>query len=258
MKPLKLLSLFSGIGGLEKGLEATGGFRTVAQCEIDPFCRAVLAKHWPDVRRFEDVTKLTEADLAGLNIDVICGGFPCQDLSNAGLRAGISGSRSGLYGELVRCLRLARPAIAVLENVAALLCRGMGTVLGDLAQSGYDTEWDCVPASACGALHHRDRIFIRAFPADANRVRPQRIGATPKGPWSWEQLEGLVQTETRLSVPAGSSGGVASRVPDRVHRLRVLGNSVVPQVAEVIGMTVLAAEAQRSLTESEAARQPNR
>lgn len=149
-------SLFSGIGGLELGLERAGVGSTVWQCEIDPYARAVLAKHWPDAIRFDDITKMHYVP----PVDLICGGFPCQDISNAGKRAGIEGSRSGLFYELMRVVRLVRPRFVVLENVAALLGRGMGDVLGELSESGYDAEWDCVPASAVGAPHQRDRVFI--------------------------------------------------------------------------------------------------
>lgn len=154
-------------------------------------------------------------------------------------RAGISGTRSGLYGQVLRCLRVVRPKYTLLENVAALLFRGMGRVLGDVAEIGNDAEWDCLPASACGALHRRDRIFITVYGSDADGVRPQRQWKTTKGPWTREQFERLVQTEIQLSVPAGKSGGVAHGVPNRFHRLRGLGNAVVPQVAEVIGRAIV-------------------
>jgi DNA (cytosine-5)-methyltransferase 1 len=229
---MRLLSWFTGIGGMDLGLERSG-MTVVGQCEANPWCRKLLARRWPGVFLHDDVRTYPLKD--GPAFDCLAAGFPCQDVSNAGQRAGISGSRSGLYGQVVRALRVVRPRLAVLENVAALLARGMGTVLGDLAEIGYDAEWDCVPASALGALHHRDRVFIRAVPADASRVRPQRLGTTPQGPWSWEQLEGLVQAELRVSVPAGKSGGVADGVRDRKHRLLGLGNAVVPQVAEYVG-----------------------
>jgi DNA (cytosine-5)-methyltransferase 1 len=240
---MRTLSLFSGIGGLDLGLERAG-FQIVAQCEQDPFCRAVLAKHWPGVPCHNDVNTLDPSTCGPL--DAIVGGFPCQDVSNAGHRAGISGSRSGLYGQVVRCLRVVRPRLGVLENVAALLARGMGVVLGDLAEIGYDAEWDCLPASACGALHHRDRVFIIAsVRSDAGSVRSQGFRAPKEGPWTWEQLEGLVQAELRVSVPAGKSGGVADGLPDRMGCLRALGNAVVPQVAEVVGAAVMSMEAAR-------------
>lgn len=165
---LTVLDLFSGIGGFSLGLERTGGFRTIAFCEIDPFCRRVLAKHWPDVPVLDDVTTAEFPDS-----DVIVGGFPCQDVSRAGKRAGVSGARSGLYRELVRAIRVVRPGHAILENVAALLGDGMGTVLGDLAESGCDAEWDCVPACAVGAPHERDRVWIVAHSDREGRLQPK-------------------------------------------------------------------------------------
>ena len=166
---LRIGSLFSGIiGGLELGIERAGVGSTVWQCEIDPYARAVLAKHWPDAIRFDDITKMHDVP----PVDLICGGFPCQDISNAGRRAGIDGSRSGLFFELMRVVRLVRPRFVVLENVAALLGRGMGDVLGELSESGYDAEWDCVPASSVGAPHRRDRVFIVGTQrADADQER---------------------------------------------------------------------------------------
>lgn len=155
---MKVLGLFSGIGGFELGLQRAG-FEIAAMCEIDPFCRAVLHKHWPGVPVAADVTKMRFYE--GI-ADVITGGFPCQDVSCAGKRAGLSGERSGLYRELVRALRLVRPRHAIVENVAALLGDGMGTVLGDMAESGFDLEWDCVPACTIGAPHERDRVYIVA------------------------------------------------------------------------------------------------
>lgn len=159
--PLRLLDLFSGIGGFSLGFQNSGFARPVAFVEIDPFCQRVLAKHWPGVPCHDDVK--TREFVEG-EADVIAGGFPCQDVSCAGKRAGITGARSGLYRELVRAIRVVRPKVAVLENVAALLSDGMGTVLGDLAEGGDCIEWDCVPACAIGAPHERERVFIVAHP----------------------------------------------------------------------------------------------
>lgn len=152
---LAVLDLFSGIGGFSLGLERTGGFRTVAFCEIDPFCRRVLAKHWPEVPCYEDVRTLTADTLArdGITVDVICGGFPCQDLSFAGKRAGLEGDRSGLWGEYARIIREVRPQFVIVENVPGLLSLGLGDVLGDLAAGGYDAVWDCIPAAARRSRH---------------------------------------------------------------------------------------------------------
>lgn len=161
---LRLLDLFSGIGGFSLGLERSGAFETVAFCEVDPFCRAVLAQRWPGVRIYDDVRLLTGDTLAGdgIAVDAICGGFPCQDLSFAGRRAGLEGARSGLWSEYARLIGEIRPRFVVVENVPGLLSLGMGAVLGDLAALGYDAVWDCVPASAVGAPHRRDRVWIVA------------------------------------------------------------------------------------------------
>jgi DNA (cytosine-5)-methyltransferase 1 len=157
-------SLFSGIGGLELGLERATGAHTVWNCEMEEFCRKVLAKHWPDATQYTDVRDIDETVR---RVDLLCGGFPCQDLSVAGSRKGLAGERSGLWHEYARIIRLLRPRFVFVENVPALRTLvsddGLGRVLGDLAESGYDTEWDCVPAAAVGAPHVRDRIFILAW-----------------------------------------------------------------------------------------------
>ncbi len=166
MQKLRVLDLFSGIGGFSLGLERAGGFETVAFCEIEPFCRRVLAKHWPGVKQYDDVRNLTADTLwsDGIAVDVICGGFPCQDISLAGKGAGLAGERSGLWAEYARLIRELRPKFVIVENVAALLSRGLADVLRDLAALGYDAEWHCIPASAIGAPHRRDRLWIVAYP----------------------------------------------------------------------------------------------
>jgi len=167
---VRVLSLFSGIGGLDLGLERAG-MTVVGQSEVDPYACRVLAKHWPGVLNLGDITKITEESLAEANIgpiDLVCGGFPCQDLSVAGKQAGIHAGRSGLFWELMRVVRLVGPRYVLLENVPALLSRSdwMGAVLGALVESGFDAEWDCIPAQAVGAPHRRDRVFVIAV-ADA-------------------------------------------------------------------------------------------
>ena len=159
---MKILDLFSGIGGFSLGLERAG-MTTVAFCEIDAKARLVLKKHWPNVPVFEDITTLTKADIHD-EIDIIAGGFPCQDISLAGKGAGLAGARSGLWSEFHRLIAEIRPRYAIIENVSALRNRGLDTVLRSLAEIGYDAEWHCIPASAVGAPHRRDRVWIVAYP----------------------------------------------------------------------------------------------
>lgn len=162
MSRLRVLSLFSGIGGLDLGLERAG-MEIIAHSEVDPYACKVLAKHWPGVPNLGDITAVVDWPEA----DVIAGGFPCQDISLAGKGAGINeGTRSGLWFEYARCVRDVRPRYVIVENVAALLGRGLDRVLGDLAALGYDAWWDCVPAAAVGAPHRRDRVFLVATRSD--------------------------------------------------------------------------------------------
>lgn len=163
---IKFLSLFTGVGGLDLGLERAG-MRCVAQVEIDPYCRAVLRQHWPRVPKFKDVRTFGKGVLH-VEVDLIAGGFPCQDISSAGCKVGIGGARSGLWKEMLRIIRALRPRYVLVENVAALRSRGLDVVLADLAQSGFDAQWDCFPAAAFGAPHLRDRLFLVAH---ARRLR---------------------------------------------------------------------------------------
>ena len=190
MEKLRVLDLFSGIGGFSLGLERTGGFETVAFCEIDPYCRKVLAKHWPGVPQYEDIRTLTADRLAadGIAVDVITGGFPCQDISAAGKQAGIEAERSGLWSDLCRLIGEIRPKYAIVENVSSLLSgpseqRGgwFGRVLGDLAEVGFDAEWHCISAAAVGAPHRRKRIWIVANAS--GRRRNQSVGGEIQQSW---------------------------------------------------------------------------
>jgi DNA (cytosine-5)-methyltransferase 1 len=227
---LRHLDLFSGIGGFALAARMVGGYETVGFCEIDPYCQAVLRKHWPDVPIYDDVRTISERDVRAC--DVLTAGFPCQDISNAGKRAGIDGERSGLWSEVARLILELRPRFALLENVSALLGRGMGRVLGDLAEIGYDAEWDCVPAAAVGALHYRDRVWITAYP-NTNDLRLQRVGPSPSRAWGEQQFKRLVQDQIQLSVPAGRMRALSDGVPGRMGQLKGYGNAIVPQVAGV-------------------------
>jgi DNA (cytosine-5)-methyltransferase 1 len=249
---LTFLDLFAGIGGISLGLERAG-LRCVGQVEIDPFCRAVLAKHWPDVPRWEDVRTFTKGCLHE-RPDLICGGFPCQDISNAGRRVGIDGEHSGLWTEFHRIVCELRPRFVFVENVAALTVRGLDRVCGDLAASGYDAEWDCIPAAAVGAPHIRDRIWIVAYPSLGrfSGVRgARRFAGQPDGMDSHvpdAEREGLERPRLRWAtpdriewLPEPDVCRVAHGIPDQVDRLRVLGNACVPQVVEHVGRLIIAA-----------------
>jgi len=236
-------SLFAGIGGFDLAARRVG-WTTAWHSEIDPYACAVFAQHFPESRNVGDITTW-EPDVERDTVDLVCGGFPCQDVSQAGRRAGIEGTRSGLWEHFARVLRVLRPRYAVVENVPGLRLRGMGRVLGDLATIGYDATWDSVASADVGAIHLRERVWIVAC-ADAIGLRPQGKRPAPKESWTWEQFEGLVQAELRVSVPSGKSGGVAARVPNRVDRLKCLGNSIQPQVAEWIFRQIQEAEQVRA------------
>ena len=265
-----VLDLFSGIGGFSLGLERAG-MKTVAFCEIEPFCQKVLRKHWPNVPIHEDVTKLTANDIAE-PVDVICGGFPCQDISFAGKGAGLAGERSGLWKEFARLIGEIRPRYVIVENVAALLDRGLGDVLGDLAALRYDAEWHCIPASHVGADHIRDRFWLIADD-DGRRIRcngERRL-------WSEIEMGSNASNSVRGGLPRRVNGETndedARRVnarprfafdasiafprqyrnhqpvmgrgvhgiSNRVDRIRALGNAVVPQIPEMIGRAIIEA-----------------
>ena len=156
------LDLFSGIGGFALGLQRTGGFKTIGFCDFDAKTHPVLKKNFPGVPIYDDVRTLKGADIG--TVDIVTGGFPCQDLSVAGKGAGLKGERSGLWYEMHRIIKETRPKWVIAENVAVLRSRGLDEVLGSLAEIGYDAEWHCIPASAVGAPHRRDRIWIVAYP----------------------------------------------------------------------------------------------
>lgn len=237
----KVLDLFSGIGGFSLGLERTGMFETVAFCEIDPFARRVLAKHWPDVPIFEDVRKLKGDDVG--DVTVICGGFPCQDISKAGSGAGLKGGRSGLWAEMHRLIDEVRPEWVIAENVCALRVNGLARVLQDLWKIGYDAEWHVIPACGVGAEHRRDRVWVIA--------NPNRGGC--EAPWLTQSVAEMAKREAHKQLQAAESSGafrwegrvscpgmgrIVDDVPDRVDRLTVLGNTVVPQIPELIGRAI--------------------
>lgn len=257
---LNVLDLFSGIGGFSLGLERTGGFKTVAFCEIEAFPRKVLAKHWPDVPIYPDVRELTcdrlRAD--GIAVDVICGGFPCQDISLAGSGAGLAGERSGLWSEIARLVGELRPALVIVENVTALLGNGMGRVLGDLAALGYDAEWHCIQASRLGAPHDRDRVWIIAHLNQIGRLfsgkrvdreyalhagREWLASPPPKGWGNIQRWLGQAAQDGDRTAVDPQTLGVVDGVSGELDAIAALGNAVVPQIPELIGRAILEAQA---------------
>lgn len=240
-------SLFTGIGGLDVGLERTGRFHIAWQVEIEDYCQKVLGAHWPDTPRFRDIRNCGKHNLSA--VDLLCGGFPCQNLSLSKTTGvvGIDGPQSGLWKEYLRLICELRPCYVLVENVAALLGRGLGTVLGDLAGLGYDAQWQVLPAAFFGAPHLRKRVFIVAYPHQERRLclfpndLPRSSGLYPL--WDTSKPVVLLQDrvehlEEMLSEPSvfGSDDGLSHRV----ERLGAVGNAVVPQVAEYIGHCLLA------------------
>jgi len=240
---MKVLDLFSGIGGFSLGLERAG-HETVAFCEFDKKAQLVLKKHWPELPIYDDVKTLTKEILEndGINeIDIICGGFPCQDISYAGKGAGLEGERSGLWFEFHRLIKEIQPKYAVIENVAALRSRGLDEVLGSLAEIGYDAEWHCIPASAVGAPHRRDRVWIVA--------NTTSIGLQGQGEFEQSKHTAQIINGEAIKSQYGCIASfwkvepnvcrVADGVSGRVDRLKQLGNAVVPQIPELIGRALI-------------------
>ena len=237
--PITFGSLFAGIGGFDLGFERAG-MTCKWQVEIDDYANKVLAKHWPHVHRERDIRETGPHNLE--RVDVICGGFPCQDISYAGEGAGLDGARSGLFFEAVRVVRELQPRIVVLENVAALLTRGLDRVLGTLAEIGFDAEWHSLSASSLGLPHLRARLFIIAYPSSEGRERPvydNSLSRSAKAPFAINGHRGvgewlqMVRGRGRVRSVDGLSVGVER------SRLKGAGNAVVPQIAELIGKRVV-------------------
>jgi DNA (cytosine-5)-methyltransferase 1 len=253
----KVLDLFSGIGGFSLGLERTGGFITTAFCEICPKARKVLSKHWANVKQYTDIRELTNERLKadGIGVDVITGGFPCTDISCAGKGEGILAERSGLWSEMFRLIKDVQPQWAIIENVPALFYRGLTLVLQDLCEIGYMCEWHCISAAQIGAKHKRDRLWIIAKRIEVPNANgkywrgEQGYATGERAILSHEQEGGTLGCEiarcctllreadnwTDESRPCR----VVDGLPNRVHRLKQLGNSVVPQIPELIGNAIL-------------------
>ncbi len=229
-------SLFAGIGGFDLGFERAG-FTIRWQVEIDPWARAVLAKHWPTVPKYPDVREVGAHSLEP--VAVLCGGFHCQDISLAGKGAGIEGQRSGLWAEYARLIGELRPRYVVVENVAALRTRGLDRVLGDLAACGYDAEWDCIPAAAVGAPHRRDRLWLVAYPHQQRTQVPPGRGHAAVQVFGGGDAAGSLGDWSDWWAAEPNVGRVVDGLPQRVDRLRGLGNAIVPQIAKWIARRIL-------------------
>lgn len=247
---MRVLDLFSGIGGFSLGLERAG-MKTVAFCEIEPFCQRVLRKHWPEVPIYDDVRKLSADALRrdGIAVDVICGGFPCQDVSIANVAGkGLGGDRSGLWFEYHRIIREIRPRYVLIENVAELLNRGMGDVLGSLAQVGFDAEWRVLRGLDVGLPFIGERVWIVATPCGEGRerrfeyLRSLGIEATPPAERRDKAIRARCELEADLHCIRADDGLSVSMERRRIH---ALGNAVVPQIPELIGRSILQFEASR-------------
>jgi len=257
-------SLFSGIGGLDIGFERAG-FEIKWQCEIDPFCQNILRKHWPEIPCHDDVTKMNIDNIEP--VDVLIGGFPCQDVSIAGRKRGITGPKSKIWSEFFRIIKTIHPRWIFIENVPGLIRRGLSTVLENLANIGYDAEWYTLSASSVGSPQLRKRVAIMAYPnclhrqtlrgqrediegndkkgghhrdrgtKDAQREKPIGIpredpNRSTVGPYFSQRMEKEEQLGLSNFWSKPSMGRVAYGIPKRVDRIRGLGNSVVPQWAE--------------------------
>lgn len=241
---LKVGSLFSGIGGIEYGLERTGKFKTIWNCEIDPYASAVLKRHWPDVPNLGDITKVDWSKVP--KPDLICGGFPCQDISIAGKGKGIvEGKRSGLWSEFARAIRILRPRYALVENVPELANRGLWLVLADLAQMGYDAEWKIVSAAEVGAPHKRERIFIIAHSNREWEPQPKR-GIKDIGKWACNRIspntddngasqqEGRKEPRRGLPAEPDDKAGIADADSKRRHDGRIGGGGATGSIRQEV------------------------
>lgn len=240
----RVLDLFSGIGAFSCGLEDAGAFRAVAYCEQADYPRRVLMARYPGVPVYDDVRTLTAARLRrdGIFPNVICGGFPCQDVSWAGTGLGLAGARSGLWSEYARLIGELRPDYALVENVEALRRRGLAAVLGDLAQLRYDAEWDTVSACAVGAPHVRRRLFVVAYP-NGKHGREGLWNTSPRPHWQVQAINGFARARAgwaaRLENPSALYRD-ADGIPFGHERNRAVGNSIVRQIPALIGRAILA------------------
>lgn len=238
---MRVLSLFSGGGLGDYGL-MLAGMEIVGQVEIDEYCQKILKLRWPGVPKWRDIRDVKGEEIKRVcgTVDLIAGGFPCQDVSLAGKRAGLEGKRSTLWSEFYRVVCEIQPRWIVVENVPGLLSANNGEfmrkILWNLFESGYDAEWDHIPARAVGAPHRRDRIIIVAY---SNRVRRKKMDF-------FFSRTALIGSNSRTwngkLMDKPDIERVANGIPNQLDRLKSLGNAVVPQVAEYIGRCIIEAD----------------
>ncbi len=239
---LNVLSLFAGIGGLELGLERAG-MAVVGQVEIDPFCRRVLAKHWPDVPRHDDVRTASDwwRSEQRPRVDVVCGGFPCQPVSEAGARLAQEDAR-WLWPAMADVVAAIQPEWVIGENVPGLLTAGIEYVIADLDRLGYHSRVGTISACAVGATHTRERVFVLAHAvrvgcdqgSDQHRARRRGEAGAARGQGRVGSVE---RSDRRTTEPAVAR--MANGIPGSMDRIRALGNAVVPQVSEYIGRLIV-------------------
>ncbi len=236
IKRHKVLDLFSGIGGFSLGLENTGKFETTAFCEIESYPRRVLSKHWPNTPCYLDVTKLKGKEVG--TVDLITGGFPCQDLSSAGKMQGLrEGTRSGLFRHMLRLAEECYRPFILFENVSRILSGPTETkgewfnnFLWSLAQIGYDAEWFCISAASVGAPHLRERTWAVAYP---HETQLQRGSISLRVYKEHTNFSSSCWGKDKPGVVRTSNG-----IPSQMDRLECLGNAVVPKITEIIGFAL--------------------
>lgn len=236
---MKVLDLFSGIGGFALGFDETKTLKTEQFVEINPFCQKILKQRWPLVPIHSDIETFT-----GTGFDVIVGGFPCQDISVAGKGLGLAGQRSGLWSHFFRLIELNKPKYVVIENVKALVSRGLQDVLEDLASVGYDAEWNNFPAACFGLPQARERIWIVAYPCghrESGLITSQDISEARQ---RWSSSEADLQSIVDFATIGGESfpQPLLRRVDDRpsdwAHRVTACGNAVTPRITSMIAKAI--------------------
>lgn len=249
---VNVLSLFAGIGGFELGLERAG-MTTVGQVEIDPYCTKILARHWPEVPRHDDVRTACEwwQSAPRPTVDLVCGGFPCQPFSLAGKQLGVTDQR-WMWPAMADIIRGVRPRYVLVENVSSLVRDGLafGEVLADLHRLGFDAEWATFHASDFGAPTPRKRVYLLAYAASVDGQSRDRLGKSGirESPLAVGGLSSPPAHQRRRAASEWLAreprvDRLADGIPAQVDRLRVIGNAVVPQIAEHIGRQLILGKA---------------